>query len=326
MASNNNSEPPVSDQELELRLAKLRADLALRFSRVFGQSPAAAETTVHLDPQSTTIVTDTGVKSNNVNGLGLTTLNTQRTTTSYTIPVDSDIHQDMIDTLFEEFQDDLGYLDELDNKDGLHNQQNIQVVLHDYQKLSGQQELESVTDDLERKLSKYLQADSTSPTAFQNHSRLPSLLGTGEESEQERAFGDQLDRLAEVSLAGTRRDDDEMASLIQQASESAQLEAKYGNLEAARLRELNARHEELKKGTYGLSSVVQPRTTSQDSKAQDEELGPPPAVMDLDELRSGGSGGGSSDDNPDNWCCKLSGGGISPFDSGDIDVDDILET
>lgn len=199
----------------------------------------------------------------------------------------------------EEFQDDPGYLDELDNN---------QELVQGQDRLSGQQKLESVTENLERKLSTFLQTNSSSP-----HSTRSPLSRTGEESAQERAFGDQLDRMAGISFASdSAHDHTEVAGLIAQARDAAQLEAAYGTQEEARLRELNSRHEDLKKGTRGLSPTVRSGTSSQNRKAtgqkgtgDDEGLGPPPMAVDLDELMSGGGRKSSgNEDNPDDWCCK----------------------
>lgn len=195
-------------------------------------------------------------------------------------------------------------MDELDNN---------QNPTQKQEKSSGEQELESVAENLERKLSTFLQTHSPSPTGLQDHSRQSPLSRRGEQSEQERTFGDQLDIMSGVSFASdSGHDHAEVASLIAQARDAAHLETAYGTLEEARLRELNSRHEDLKKGIQGLSSVVQPGTSSQNSKAtshkvagEDEGLGPPPMAVDLDELMSSGLRKSSgNDDNPDDWCCK----------------------
>ncbi|KAI7820619.1 hypothetical protein BC939DRAFT_227377 [Gamsiella multidivaricata] len=126
------------------------------------------------------------------------------------------------------------------------------------------------------------------------------------ESEQERAFGAQLDRVAGFSLSDDGfGDDDEASRLITQAREAAQLEAKYGNLDESRMKELQDRHEELKKGIQGLSSVQSKASRQNSSKdvVVDGGLGPPPAAVGLDELRADRGGGVNCDENPDNWCC-----------------------
>ncbi|ORZ22681.1 hypothetical protein BCR41DRAFT_369035 [Lobosporangium transversale] len=131
----------------------------------------------------------------------------------------------------------------------------------------------------------------------------------GGETQQEKAFGDHLDRLMSSNIKegdsiGNRynEDDDEALKLITQAREAAQLESKYGNLEEARLKGLISRHHELKKDIQNLSSTRPQKPTSQTSQKGDRMtgLGPPPAAIDLDELRFGGGG---DDENPENWCC-----------------------
>ncbi|KAF9112429.1 hypothetical protein BGX27_003394 [Mortierella sp. AM989] len=195
-------------------------------------------------------------------------------------------------------KDDLGFLDDLDTLSPMQTQQLKEAIRSENQK-SGEQELDNVTKDLEKTLSKYLQTHQPPQTAFQDTTEV------NEESDQNRAFGDQLDRIAGVTLSSGMGDDDEVSKLITQAREAAQLEDKYGNLDEARLKDLNNRHEELKKGIQNLSSIrSRTPTQSQKSATSDEKLGlgPPPAAVGLDELRSGGRGD-DDDENPDNWCC-----------------------
>ncbi|KAF9354917.1 hypothetical protein BGX34_010759 [Mortierella sp. NVP85] len=273
MSSNGDSNPSggaISDKELEQRLAKLN-DTQAAASLPSDQDLALRFSQV-FGPAA--VQNDTSNKS------------TEMTVPSYSVPDGSDVDQDMIDQLLEEVEDDLGYLEDLDSQGSV----------------KRQQEFESVTEDLEKKLSNFMQ-NSSSSTSSQDRTKGSLLLATGEESEQERAFGDQLDRLAGVSFAsGHGNDNDEMANLIAQARDSARLEAAYGNQEEAHLRDLNARHESLKKGIQGLSSVVQSGSSNQNSKAAGG-LGPPPPAVDLDELMSGRFKGNGDDDNPDNWCC-----------------------
>lgn len=290
--SNNPSGGAISDQELEQRLAKLKdtqaasdppsdRDLALRFSEVFGQSPVPG-----LSSQSAIVSTDVMDDRGSSNMASTASLYSQMTTASYSVPVGSDVDQDTIDKLLEEFQDDLGYLDELD-----HQQSSVP------KQTTIEREFESTAENLEKKLSTMLQTDPSSSKGL--------AFSTGEQSERERTFGNQLDRLAGISLETHGASDHEVAGLIAQARDAAQLETAYGNQEEARLKELNARHEELRKGMQGLSSLVQPTTTSQNTKSTGDDvgLGPPPMAVDLDELMSGGLRGSGNDDNPDNWCC-----------------------
>ncbi|KAF9357838.1 hypothetical protein BGX26_002997 [Mortierella sp. AD094] len=203
--------------------------------------------------------------------------------------------------------DDLEFLDDLDTFSPTQTQQ-LKETLRSENKKSGEQDLNNVTKDLERTLSKFLQTHQPPPIDFQESAGTgptginnnDAFIYQAEESDQGRAFGNQLDRITEVSLSSGMGDDDEASRLIAQAREAAQLESKYGNLNEARLNDLNSRHEELKKGIQSLSSI-RSRTPTQTTRSTDEKLGlgPPPAAVGLDELR----GGDDDDENPDNWCC-----------------------
>ncbi|CAO3564569.1 unnamed protein product [Mortierella alpina] len=257
----------------------------------------------------------------------------QRSASSYFIPKDSELGQDEIDRILADSedlllhgddQDDLGFLDELE--DGILNSEQKNrlkdsLTSHQGFQRSGEQELENVTQDLERTLSKFLQtheppqhalASSSAPsspslTASSSH-RGQSVAIEDQESCQVRAFEDRLERMAGLPMMNSANtttgagifpgDDDDASQLINQAREEAQLEAKYTNLDEARMKELHSRHEELKKGMQGLSSL-RSNTSSQAGK-EAEGLGPPPAAVGLDELRSAGV---DDDEDPSNWCC-----------------------
>ncbi|KAG0248000.1 hypothetical protein BG011_000654, partial [Mortierella polycephala] len=202
--------------------------------------------------------------------------------------------------------DDLSFLDELNDLSPSQKQElkdsfgiNAQGGKARENLPSGEQELENVTKDLEKKLSKFLLTHQTPSNAMDD-----SLVSS---STTQDPFGDGLDRIAGVSLIsrtdGVSGDDDVASQLVTQAREEAQLEAKYGNLDEKQLQDLHSRHKELKKGIQGLSSVQLNNASSKaKSGSVDEEtgLGPPPAAVGLDELRLGGMDG---DENPDNWCC-----------------------
>lgn len=172
---------------------------------------------------------------------------------------------------------------------------------------TGQQELDQVTKDLELTLSKYLQTHQPPRSAYTTEDHLREEEDGG--GRVERAFGDQLDRMAGVSLTSGGgglnfgNDDDETSKLISQAREAATLEAKYGTNGEAELKALSSRHEELKKGIQGLSSVRDAQAAQHERRQQTGALlGPPPAAVDMSELRSGGT---LHDENPDDWCCRL---------------------
>ncbi|KAF8940957.1 hypothetical protein BGZ58_003689 [Dissophora ornata] len=320
----------ISDMELEQRLAKLKEtgaaampssdhELATHFSKVFGHSPAAT----HLSPTFDHPIHQQGADNFATGGDANMTRSaseaatSQRSMPSYFIPKSSELGQDEIDRILADSQDllvdgddddDLGFLDDVLSPSET---QQLKAALDGDRKKSGEQELSSVTQDLERTLSKFLQTHQPPPTAYHDSAAAES---EGEGSAQGKVFGDQLDRMGadgmSISSTMTGRDrfnaddDDEMSRLITQVREEHQLEAKYGNLDEARLKELSRRHEELKKGIQGLSSV-QSRAASQ-SVDTSSSLGPPPAAVGLDELRLGGGGGGGyDDDDPDNWCCKF---------------------
>ncbi|KAG0315889.1 hypothetical protein BGZ99_007189 [Dissophora globulifera] len=348
-ANNNNTNGDareagaVLDHELELRLAKLKEtaaatmptsdhELAAHFSKVFGQSPAAAHLSPPLDHpaySSQQQQQEEEEKGDNARDHddskeapavrpGMKSTSSQRSMSSYFIPTDSGLGQDEIDKILADSEDllvdgsdadDLGFLDDVLSP--ADSQQLKSSLVGDT----------NVAADLERTLSKFLQTHQPPPATFQhtndndddNHVN-GRVTKTGAVSrEQERLFGDHLDRLGSgMSLSpsmsgfgggsGGGGDDDEASRLITQAREAAHLEAKYGDLDAARLKELSSRHEELKKGIQGLASV-QARATSSSSQTANSSssLGPPPAAVGLDELRQGG--GNDDDENPDNWCC-----------------------
>ncbi|KAG0291108.1 hypothetical protein BGZ96_005473 [Linnemannia gamsii] len=343
--SNNNNprESAVSDHALAERLAKLKEtgasamassdqDLALHFSKVFGHSPAAT----HLSPPPQDGSQyqwgqdgHTGSNSSNINN-DMDTLNpgtipsdalgsaaSQKSMSSYFIPKDSVLDQDEIDRILAESEDllvngnDQDNLDFLDDLDALSpdQKQELKATLSSNNKKAGdEQELQDVTKDLEKTLSKFLQNHQAPATAFHDHQHNDSnstrFDDEGQESKQERAFGNQLDRMAGVSLSTDRGgfgggdDDGEASRLITQLREEAQLESKYGNLDEARMKELHSRNEDLKKGIQGLSSVRS--NASKASSTDTDGLGPPPSAVGLDELVSGGI---EDDENPDDWCC-----------------------
>ncbi|KAK3845202.1 MAG: hypothetical protein J3R72DRAFT_38458 [Linnemannia gamsii] len=324
MSASNNTpgtgrEGAISDHALAERLAKLKEtsataipssdqDLALHFSKVFGHSPAAT----HLSPppqersqyqwdnsENNTL----GTGSTPADGLGSAT--SQKAMSSYFIPKDSVIDQDEIDKILADSedllvngnnQDDLDFLDDLDTLSP-NQKQELKTTISTNTKAGDERGLEDVTKDLEKTLSKFLQTHQPPAAAFHDHSASQDHHDSAE-SKQERAFGDHLDRLAGVSLSTDTYGggDDETSRLITQLREESQLEAKYGNLDEARMKDLHSRNEDLKKDIQSLSSV-----RSNASKAStDDGLGPPPAAVGLDELRSGGV---DDDENPDNWCC-----------------------
>ncbi|KAF9998554.1 hypothetical protein BGZ80_005540 [Entomortierella chlamydospora] len=332
-SSNNLPDDSISDKELELRLAKLKAteaenipssdhDLAVHFSKVFGHSPAAT----HLSPS----LENTHYQQNFEDETGegqtrpkLGSTPSQQSTSSYFIPATSDLSQEEVRVDFEHIDriladskdllvdesdnDDLGFLDDLDTFSPTQTQQ-LKETLRGENKKLGEQELNNVTKDLERTLSKFLQTHQQPSIDFQN-SAGTELMGINnnsisihqaEDSDQERAFGNQLDRIAGVSLSSGMGDDDEASRLITQAREAAQLEDKYGDIDEGLLKDLNSRHEELKKGIQSLSYILpQNSTRSVRFTIEDLGLGPPPAAVGLDELR----GGDDDNENPDNWCC-----------------------
>ncbi|KAF9965980.1 hypothetical protein BGZ70_003630 [Mortierella alpina] len=340
-SAHNNSN--ISDQDLEQRFIKLKEtgasatlprdqELAAHFLKVFGHQPVATLLSPPLehaqDGQSTTTALGDPTTAGN------RPTAPQRSASSYFIPNDSKLGQDEIDRiladsedllLHEDGQDDLGFLDELED-DILNSKQKNELkdnlTSHQGLQRSGEQELKNVTQDLEKTLSKFLQthdppqhalASSSSPsspslTASASH-RDPSSAMEDLESCQVRAFEDRLERMSGLSTMNSANTttgagmfpgvDDDASQLINQAREEAQLEAKYSNQDEARMKELHSRHEQLKKGMQGLSSL-RSNTSSQGGK-EAEGLGPPPAAVGLDELRSVG---GDDDEDPSNWCCK----------------------
>ncbi|KAF9275567.1 hypothetical protein BGZ68_010704 [Mortierella alpina] len=334
--SSAHSNSSISDQDLEQRFIKLKEtnanatlprdqELAAHFSKVFGHQPVAT----HLSPplEHTQDIQSTATALDDQATTGHRPTAPQRSASSYFIPKDSELGQDEIDRILADSedlllhgddQDDLGFLDELDD-DILSSEQKDQLKdsLKDPQglKRSGEQELENVTKDLERTLSKFLQTheppehalsspSASSLSASQSHHD-PTAAAEDLESHQARAFEDRLERMAGFSTTANSTsagmllgEDDDASQLINQAREEAQLEAKYSNLDEARMKELHSRHEELKKGMQGLSSV-RTNNSNQGSKEADG-LGPPPAAVGLDELRSVGV---DDDEDPLNWCC-----------------------
>ncbi|KAG0199523.1 hypothetical protein BGX28_007244 [Mortierella sp. GBA30] len=316
-APNNN----ISDQDLEKRLIKLKEtgannapssdhDLAVHFSKVFGHQPAATHLSLPLE--QTPI--PSGVEGNDSDVLRRPTA-VSRSTSSYLIPKSSDVDLDEIDRILADSEDllldggDQDGLDFLDEVVVLSSEQRHQLKTNlknhqsDLHPKSGEQELEDVTKDLERTLSRFLQTHQP-PQSFSmeysSHRDLPASTVDGE------AFGDHLEKMAGYSLAtATNVDmfsadgDDEASRLITQAREESHLESKYGNLHEARLKELNDRHEELKKGVQDLSSV-RSKTLKHSTGDDGPGLGPPPAAVGLDELRLSGV---TDEENPANWCC-----------------------
>ncbi|KAF9152914.1 hypothetical protein BG015_004497 [Linnemannia schmuckeri] len=313
-------------------------DLALHFSKVFGHSPAAT----HLSPpplqegsqyqwgQESHISNSGNNNSNNEKNTltpggpipmdVLGSAASQKSMSSYFIPKDSVLDQEEIDKILADSEDllvdgndhdDLDFLDDLDTLSPGQKQE-IKLTLSSNnsnsndKKVGDEQELDDVTKDLEKTLSKFLQNHQPPPAASHDHRRDRNSAhdnDEGQESKQERAFGDQLDRMAGVSLSTDRGgfdgdDDDEASRLITQLREEAQLESKYGNLDEARMKDLHSRNEDLKKGIQGLSSIRS--NASKASSTDSDGLGPPPAAVGLDELRSGGI---DDNENPDNWCC-----------------------
>ncbi|GJJ67927.1 hypothetical protein EMPS_00273 [Entomortierella parvispora] len=300
MASNRDSA-----LELEQRLAKLKEigiaatpssdhDLALHFSRVFGHSPAAT----HLSPP--------------LESLGEQTLDSGKVSQSigtlYFVPEDSKqdeiekILADSEDLLIDEEDHDLSFLDTANTgltheqtrelKDAFNMEDSISA------RKTGQQELDHVAKELETTLSKFLQShQSPRFTEYTDKSGATPRLESGIDS----AFGDQLDRLTGIPLvSGTSADfgdHDEASNLITRIRESAALEAKYGTKEDEEVKSLSSRHDELKKGIQGLSSVREVQAAKMKTQTS---LGPVPTVIDLSELRTGS---GDIDENPDSWCC-----------------------
>ncbi|KAG0057865.1 hypothetical protein BGZ83_000052 [Gryganskiella cystojenkinii] len=208
----------------------------------------------------------------------------------------------------EDNQDDLDFLDVVDTGMSSDQTRELREILGQSSSVNsnpsrrtGQQELEHVTRDLEETLSKFLQTHQPPCSAYATEDPITSAKTTGlrtgtpgtqsYQTEQDRAFGEQLDRFASVSLAPAFTENDEASKLIMQAKETATLEAKYGTRDEAQLASLTSRHDELKKGVQGLSSVRDALAAKRDN---DAELGPPPAAIDLTELRSGGKDGGST--------------------------------
>ncbi|KAG0067239.1 hypothetical protein BGZ89_006321 [Linnemannia elongata] len=334
-------EGAVSDHALAERLAKLKEtsaaampssdqDLALHFSKVFGHSPAAT----HLSPPpqegSQYQWGQNGNTNNNSNNEKsslspggsvpmdvLGSAASQKSMSSYFIPKDSVLDQDEIDKILADSedllvdgndQDNLDFLDDLDTL-STGQKQELKATLSNNSKNNKEtgdvQGLDDVTKDLEKTLSKFLQNHQPPATAFHDHHShhdSSQYNDEGQESKQDRAFGDQLDRMAGVSIltdrGGFEGGDDEASRLITQLREEAQLESKYGNLDEARMKDLHSRNEDLKKGMQGLSSVRS--NASKASSTDTDGLGPPPAAVGLDELRSGGI---DDNENPDNWCC-----------------------
>ncbi|KAF9133421.1 hypothetical protein BGX30_012293 [Mortierella sp. GBA39] len=335
-------EGAVSDHALAERLAKLKEtgaaampcsdqDLALHFSKVFGHSPAAT----HLSPppqegsqyqwgQDGNTNNNSNNEKNTLNPGGsmstdvLGSAASQKTMSSYFIPKDSVLDQDEIDKILADSedllvdgndQDNLDFLDDLDTLSPGQKQELKSTLSNNSSnnKMGDEQELEDVTKDLEKTLSKFLQNHQPPASAFHDHHshhNSSQYNGEGQESKQERAFGDQLDRMAGVSLSTDRGgfgggdDNDEVSRLVMQLREEAQLESKYGNLDEAQMKDLHSRNENLQKGIQGLSSVRS--NASKASSTDTDGLGPPPAAVGLDELRSGGI---DDNENPDNWCC-----------------------
>ncbi|KAG0034100.1 hypothetical protein BGZ82_005875 [Podila clonocystis] len=201
------------------------------------------------------------------------------------MPIDRILSEDLL--LDDDPHDTLTFLDEIDTLSA-QDAQALRNAVSPRATTTSQQGLDTITQDLEKTLSKFLQTHNA-PTG--------SNSLTDESTEQR--FGDQLDRLggfaySEGTGSGMGGDDD-TRTLIEQARAVAAIEARCGSLDQHRMQDLEARHDELKKGvqSLGLQASVAPK---------EDALGPPPAAVDLDELRLGG-GGGHNDENPDDWCC-----------------------
>jgi len=177
--------------------------------------------------------------------------------------------------------DDLEFLDEIDILDK-QDAQELRNAVSARGTTTSQQGLDTITQDLEKTLSKFLQTHNA-PAGVN------ALAGAHEQ------FGDQLDRLGGFAYSeGTSRGNDDASTLMEQAHAEAAIGARYGAMDQHRMKDLEARHDELKKGVQNLGLKA--------SAPKEDALGPPPAAVDLDELRSGG---GHDDENPDDWCCKF---------------------
>ncbi|KAG0088456.1 hypothetical protein BGZ93_010411 [Podila epicladia] len=298
MSSGRSNSTASIDQDLEQRLVKLKEtgvmpasdqELALHFSKVFGHSPAAT----HLGQGVSTGRKDNSEPLSNDTQPGFDAA--AHSGSSYNIPQDSGLEQDEIDRILSEDllldddpHDPLAFLDEIDTLSA-QDAQALRNAVSSRATTTSQQGLDTITQDLEKTLSKFLQTHNA-PTG--------SNSALTDESAEQR-FGDQLDRLGGFAYSeGTGSGmggDDSTRRLIEQARAEAAIEARYGSLDQQRMQDLEARHDELKKGvqSLGLKASAAPK---------EDALGPPPAAVDLDELRLGG-GGGHDDENPDDWCC-----------------------
>ncbi|KAG0336558.1 hypothetical protein BG004_008001 [Podila humilis] len=217
--------------------------------------------------------------------------------------------------------DDLGFLDEQEIQELKKNSEKQSIVSSSSS--SSQQELKDITQDLERTLSKFLQTHQAPPPSSSSSSQTnmtsqPIFLQTGEASEYEETFGSHLDRLSggggggagydfskatNISGGSGGRVDAETSILLDQIREEAAIEARYGAMDQHRMKELEARHDELKRGVQNLGLKAKINPGNDDDDEDEDTLGPPPAAVDLDELTSGGGGGGGANENPDDWCC-----------------------
>ncbi|KAF9374193.1 hypothetical protein CPB97_012242 [Podila verticillata] len=289
MSSGRNNSTASIDQDLEQRLAKLKEtgaatsdqELAMHFSKLFGHSPAATllgqGTSTGNKNSSEPHTDDTRPGLDNAIHFG----------SSYNIPQDSGLKQEEIDRILADSEDllldgdahdDLEFLDEIDTLDK-QDAQELRNAVSARGTTTSQQGLDTITQDLEKTLSKFLQTHNA-PTGVN------TLAGADEQ------FGGQLDRLGGFAYSeGTGGSNDDASTLMEQARAEAAIEARYGAIDQHRMKDLEARHNELKKGVQNLGLKASPK---------EDALGPPPAAVDLDELRSGG---GHDDENPDDWCC-----------------------
>ncbi|KAF9406658.1 hypothetical protein BGZ94_003012 [Podila epigama] len=303
MSSHRNNSASSLDHDLEQRLAKLKEtgaalpasdqDLALHFSKVFGHSPAAT----HLGEEQASASNEQAADNSHQPSRLQSGL---QQGSSYNVPQDSELGQDEIDRILadsedlllnDNAQDDLTFLDEVETVTKKEAQEVKDIV--NANPSTSQQGLDNITQDLERTLSKFLQTHHVAPSS--SSSSAASTLA------QEQQFGDHLDRLSGFSYSGGGLGDDADAStMIEQARAEAAIESRHGTMDQHRMRDLEARHHELKKGvqSLGLKASTVPK---------EDALGPPPAAVDLNELRSrggaGGAGGHDGDENPDDWCC-----------------------
>ncbi|KAF9578066.1 hypothetical protein BGW38_006348 [Lunasporangiospora selenospora] len=284
---------PISDQELEQRLAKLKQDsttsvptsdheLALQFSKVFGHSPAVTarhdsgtgvQDELDHQRQQQQKQTQGGLPAGRASQQGLSKSSSSH---SYSVPAYAGLGQDEIEKILRDSedllmtsgkggggniddQDDLSFLDDLDLYIKPGAAQQIKETLNPQERIKDQQVLDKTTQKLEKSLSKLNQQD-------QAHS---SLHGRSSGDDLETAFGDRLNK----ALAGRggivgggvgfgEGDNDEASQLVQQALEETQIENRYGSVHVTQMKDLHRRHEELTKGVKNLSSTASATASS----------------------------------------------------------------